>query len=277
MGDAMRATTIACITALLFICGSVINGMCDCDSACAAEPAVVTPQKIIRPFNGKNLTGFHTFLKASGGKDPQRVFRATGGMLHITGHGAGYLATDDQYRNYRVKVEYKWGARTDGTKYVRNSGLLVHQTGAARVWPAAVEIQLAQGCEGDFIVIRGKDKNGAAIKTTLTSETRIAADGRTRWQQGGKKTLYTGRQFWWSKHQPGFKELRDTRGKDDVASPLGQWTRIEVICRGDTITVKVNGVTVNQARNVHPQAGHILLQNEGSEVYFRNFEIHPLE
>jgi len=57
---------------------------------------------------------------------------------------------------------------------------------------------------------------------------------------------------------------------------LGEWTRVECVCRGDRITIKVNGVTVNECFDVHPAAGRILLQNEGNEVYFRNFELRPL-
>ena len=140
----------------------------------------------------------------------------------------------------------------------------------------SIECQLAQGCEGDLIVIRGKDEEGKTIPATITSETVIASDGKTRWQKGGKKTVYSGRQFWWSKHQPSFKELLDTRGKDDVASPLGQWTRVECICSGDRITIKINGVAVNECFDTRPSAGKILLQNEGNEIYYRKFELHPL-
>ena len=36
-------------------------------------------------------------------------------------------------------------------------------------------------------------------------------------------------------------------------------------------------ITVNECYDVTPRSGKILLQNEGNEVYFRNFEIGPLE
>ena len=75
---------------------------------------------------------------------------------------------------------------------------------------ASVEVQLAQGCEGDLIVIRGKDRQGQVIPVTITSDTVTAEDGRTRWKQGGQQTVYAGKQFWWSNHQVGFKELLDT-------------------------------------------------------------------
>jgi len=104
----------------------------------------------------------------------------------------------------------------------------------------------------------------------------MASDGRTRWKAGGRKTVYSGRQFWWSKHQAGFEEKLDTRGRDDVASPLGQWTRVECLCQKDRIIVKINGVTVNECYDVFPSQGRILLQNEGSEIFFRNLQLRPL-
>ena len=141
---------------------------------------------------------------------------------------------------------------------------------------ASLEVQLAQGCEGDLIVIRGKTEDGQAIAVNMASEVRKAEDGKTRWQAGGEKVRYSGKQFWWSNHEPFFQEKLDTRGKRDVASPLGQWTRVDVLCRGDRVTVKINGVTVNEALDVRPSAGKILLQNEGSEIYYRNWQLSPL-
>ena len=75
----------------------------------------------------------------------------------------------------------------------------------------------------------------------------------------------------------GFEELLDTRGKDDVASPVGAWTRVECICNGDRITIKINGRIVNECYDVSPSVGKILLENEKNEIFFRNFEIRPLQ
>jgi hypothetical protein len=236
--------------------------------------------RVIRLFNGKDLTGWYTWLKASGREDPRKVFTVQDGVIHVSGEGAGYLATEKAYHDYHLIVEYKWGRRTDGSGAVRNAGVLLHAIGpdggAGGVWMTSIECQLAQGCEGDLIVIRGKDQDGKTIPATITSETVIASDGKTRWSKGGKKTVYSGKQFWWSKHQPGFQERLDTRGKDDVASPLGEWTRVDCICSGDRITIKINGVTVNECFDARPSAGKILLQNEGNEIYYRRLELHPL-
>ena len=149
--------------------------------------------------------------------------------------------------------------------------------GASGVWMTSLECQLAQGCEGDLIVIRGKDEKGETIPATITCETVIASDGKTRWKPGGAedRLLRHGSSGGRSTSRV-FKEKLDTRGKDDVASPLGQWTRVECICRDDRVTIKINGVTVNECFDRCPPAGKILLQNEGSEIYYRKLELHPL-
>jgi hypothetical protein len=141
----------------------------------------------------------------------------------------------------------------------------------------SIECQLAQGCEGDLIVIRGNAASGESFPATITSETVLGPDGRTRWRRGGERTVYSGKQFWWSQHDPDFEELLDTRGRWDVASPRDEWTRVECICQGKRITIKINGQTVNECFDVHPASGKILLQNEGHEVFFRRFELRPID
>ena len=253
-----------------------------CCGQSADRDAVIVPHKqVIHPFNGRDLNGFTTWLQSTGSADLDSEYQVTEGMIHIRGRGMGYLATVDAYQDYHLSVEYKWGKRTDGSGNVRNSGILLHATGppgnARGIWMASVECQLAQGCEGDIICIRGNDKDGKTIPVSFNSDTRIAADGRTRWQKGGLRTPYAGKQFWWSQHEVGFKERLDTRGVNDVASPLGEWTKVECICDGDRITIRINGTTVNECYDVYPTAGRILLENEKNEILFRNLELRPLE
>ena len=245
------------------------------------DHAAISPRDgVIKLFNGKDLTGFYPWLQDTKYDDPKKVFTLKDGVLRISGEVAGYLATEKEYRDYHLIAEYKWGERTDGGKTVRNSGILLHAVGPdgnRSPWMASIECQIAQGCVGDFIVIRGKDAGGSTIPVTITSETIVGADGRTRWKKGGKPTVYSGKQFWWSLHEAGFKELLDTRGKDDVESPLGEWTRVECICEGNRISVIVNGTTVNECFDVFPSAGKILLESEGFEILFRKLELHPLK
>lgn len=266
--------------ALLYLLGFVaIQAHAD-----SPRPQPISPRDEPIPlFNGQGFRGLYTFLKGRGIRhEPDDVFRVEDGMIHVTGEGRGYIATENEYRDYHLTVEYKWGQRADGSGDVRNAGVLVHGTGAdgghaSGIWMSSLEVQLAQGCEGDLIVIRGKTQDGQPILVDMASEVRKAEDGKTRWQSRGEKVRYAGKQFWWSQHEPFFQEKLDTRGKRDVASPLGEWTRVDVVCRGDRVTVKINGVTVNEALDVSPAHGKILLQNEGSEIYYRNWQLSPLE
>jgi hypothetical protein len=239
------------------------------------------PTETIKLFNGKDLTGLTTWVKGSGHEDPRKVFSVENGLLHISGDGYGYVRTDKAYRDYRVVVEYKWGKKTDGREYVRNSGVLLNAVGpdggANGTWMSCIECQLAQGCVGDLIVIRGKDKDGKTIPVQIKSDVVLGPDNKPRWKKGGEPRVFTNRQLWWSLHDPTFKELLDTRGKNDVESPLGEWTRVECLCPGNRITVRVNGTTVNECYDVYPAAGKILLQSEGFELYVRKFELHPIK
>src|SRR5262250_2165492 len=105
---------------------------------------------VISLFNGKDFTGLTTWLKDTKREDPRKVFTVHDGMIHASGDGMGYVATEKAYRDYRVVVEYKWGTRTDGGKYVRNSGVLLHAgpdgLAGKGAWAPSLEVQLAQGC-----------------------------------------------------------------------------------------------------------------------------------
>src|SRR5262245_4378528 len=83
----------------------------------------VKPTKETKLFNGKDLTGLTTWLRDTKREDPRKVFSVKAGELHISGDGFGYVATDKEYKDYHLTVEYKWGKRTDGGKFVRNSGI----------------------------------------------------------------------------------------------------------------------------------------------------------
>lgn len=250
-------------------------------AAKAQDPAEnpIAPKETIKLFNGKDLSGLTPWLKTTKQEDPKKVFSIQDGVIHVSGEDNGYLATEKDYKDYHLSVEYKWGKRTDGGKYVRNSGILLHAIGphggAGGVWMSCIECQLAQGCVGDLIVIRGKDKAGNVIPVKLSAETALGSDKRPRWKAGGEVMTFTNRQLWWSLHEAGFKELLDTRGKNDVDSQLGEWTRVECICKNGRIQVLVNGTKVNECFDVYPAAGKILLQSEGFEIDFRRFELQP--
>lgn len=245
-----------------------------------SEP--IEPTERIVLFNGKDLAGLTTWHSEHGYDSPPELYRVTDGAIHIRGDQDGYVRTNQRFKNYHVGVEYKWGShRTNASNLVRNSGLLLNGSGidggAGGKFMASVECQLAQGREADAIGIGGRDKNGDPIRTTFTGIMKVGEDRYPRWNPTeGKPLKYSGRQFWWSKHDPEFKNRIDTQGRFDVASPYGEWTKVEAICWEDTVTLKINGHTVMQLFDVHPSSGYILLQNEKYEIFFRNFEVKPV-
>ena len=251
--------------------------------AAAAQGETIADEPGIAPislFNGKDLSGLSTWLKDSKTADPHKVFRVENGLIHISGAGSGYLATEKEYKDFHLIVEYKWGEKTDGGKFVRNAGILLHATGpdgnAGGQWMSSIECQLAQGCVGDFIPIRGKDEHGNVIPTQFVGEIVLGTDKRPRWKVSGAERVFENGQMWWSRHDPDFKELLDTRGKHDVESQKGEWTKLDCVCEHDTIAVFVNGVKVNECKNVFPKSGKILLQCEGFEWFVRKCELVPL-
>ncbi|QEG36279.1 3-keto-disaccharide hydrolase [Bythopirellula goksoeyrii] len=286
-GNTKKLSRLAFLgTQVALIAGIFLRGASGCEvelsSSAGQSSQVVSPSsgKVTQLFNGQDLSGFDHWLQGVGEEDPNRAFSVVDGMIRISGEGIGYLATVDNFRDYHLSLEYRWGMNTDGSGSVRNSGILLHATGAhgnyKGRWMASIECQLAQGCEGDLIVMQGQDLAGNTIPVFIASDTTLASDGRTRWNRGGTKTDYSGRQFWWSRHQVDFEERLDNRGENDVANPVGEWTRVECLCIGDRITIKINGVTVNECYEVSPSSGKILLENEGSEVFFRNLELYSV-
>src|ERR1044072_4518999 len=75
----------------------------------AAEP--IRPTQPIKLFDGRTLGDCCTFLKDTKYEDPRRVFRVTDGLLHFTGDGLGSLITNQEYRDYHLVLEFKWGER----------------------------------------------------------------------------------------------------------------------------------------------------------------------
>lgn len=276
-------------------CLVLLTAACALPHLLAREPEsaeAVTPERgAIHLFNGRDFSGLYTWLVDTKRQDPRQVFTVTNGMIRISGEGLGYLSTDREYRDYRLLVECKWGARNwawgDRLGKARDSGIFLHSAGPEGnsydghgAFKAAIECNVFQGATGDFLLIRGTNAQGQIIAPRLTAEIASArdAEGWPFWQEGGDRhTLHTwGRLNWFGKDRQ-WRDQLDFRGSRDIENPYGQWNRIECICAGGRIIIRVNGVKVNEAFDVHPRQGRILLQCEGSEIFFRRFELHPLE
>jgi hypothetical protein len=239
-------------------------------------PAVRTGEPIFA-FNGKDLTGFYTYLRDSKYEDPKRVFSVKDGMLDISGEEFGGLTTRDEFHDYVLIVEWKWGDRTflSRKRNARDSGLLLHCVGADGAaggnWMESHECQIIEGGCGDFIMVGG---NGT--KPSLTCETRRGTDGQLYFEKGGKSETRDSARFNWWGRDPAWKDVLGFRGTRDVEKAAGEWNRMEVICAGDSITNIVNGYVVNAATRSSLTKGKIIIQSEGAEILFRKIEIRPL-
>lgn len=263
----------------------------------AAEPEVknskpIVPHEVISLFNGKDLSAFYTWLVDYHREDPLQVFSVVDSLdgapaIRISGKIYGGLYTRQQYANYRLVAEFRWGLTTWGsrTNATKDSGVVLHCTGPDGnyysptfngPWMRGYEFQIIQGGVGDILVLGGCDPDGSIVKYSATLNTSPDRDGEPIWDPKGEpKVFQTGRINWWGRDVD-WKDQLGFRGRQDVESPDGQWTRLEVVCRGATLDYYVNGQRVNHATQLSHQAGQLIFQSEGAEIYFRKIELHPL-
>ncbi|MDZ7617332.1 MAG: DUF1080 domain-containing protein [Patescibacteria group bacterium] len=247
------------------------------------QPGAITPREPIKLFNGKDLTGFYSWNKETEYEDPMRVFRVTDGMLHVTGEGPfGGLMTDREYRDYHLKFEYKWGEKTWGKRVdkTRDSGVLLHCQGPDGnwgPWVTSIEYQIIEGGTGDIILLsNGKNYDGSEVVVSVEAQVVDGPNRQTIWsKEGERRTITRGRINWFGR-DPDWKDELNFRGRNDVESPFGEWTRCEVVVDGGHLRYFVNGVLVNEILNGTLEYGRLLIQTEGAEVFYRNLELHPL-
>lgn len=234
-------------------------------------------------FNGRNLEGFYTWIRDANYADPKRVFSVEEGLLRVSGDGYGGLVTNRTYRDYHLILEFRWGEKTWGDRAdrARDSGLLLHAWGPdggyGRTWPASIEAQIIEGGVGDILVLPGVDPlTGRKYPTRVLVQAEKDRDGELVWKRGGETVpLSSGRLNWFGRDVD-WEDKLGFRGRDDVESPHGEWTRLEVLADGPRLTYKVNGVVVNEAVEAHPDFGRIVLQTEQAEIFVRRFELWPL-
>lgn len=194
-------------------------------------------------FNGKDFTGWALHIPHADGADPKTdpkgVFKIEDGVLHVSGEEFGYVITNDEFSDFILTLEFKWGEKRypprENAK--RDSGVLYHCVGPDKVWPKSIECQIQEGDCGDFWMVDG---------TELTVRGDRVQSGRAA------KTM-------------------------DAEKPKGEWNFVEIICDGGKITHKVNGMVVNEGSDASVTRGKILLQSEGAEIFFRDIKLAPIK
>jgi len=248
-------------------------------------PAQTVTQKIdLLELFRKGESELFVNPKADIAADPKSVFKfGPDGNFVVSGEGYGAITTLGAYRDYHLVIEFMWGEKTWGNRVdrARDSGLLVHgwgpDGGFGDTWLASIEAQIIEGGVGDILVLTGADPlTGRAYPVALSAETTKDRDGETVWKRGSERQAFTEGRINWFGRDPDWKDAIGFRGKEDVESPFGEWTRMDVIADGGTLVYKVNGVVVNEAFDCLPSAGKILLQTEQAELLVRRLELWPL-
>jgi len=245
-------------------------------------------------LNGRDLTGWYTMLQRSGKgvAEEQRMILMEEEMLHIMGNEegkfpaeGGYLATNQEFADVRIRVEYKWGVKRHAPRYTpkRDNGLLYGLVGPDRVWPSCVECQIEEGDVGDFFLlggVRGVQSNhnaglfgeginplkgwpqpgdpgfrGGGPGRAGGPPPAAGATGAGGAPGAGSAPGAGGAQGTAAAPGPGagrgaFPPVEPTSGrfiKDGNFELLDQWNTIEVIWQGDRAAHIVNGRTVNVA------------------------------
>jgi hypothetical protein len=249
---------------------------------CGVAAALLPParsadaEEVLRLFNGKDLSGFYTYLRGHGkNNDPDKVFTVQDGAIRVSGQTFGCFVTEKEYDNYHLIVEFKWGEVTwePRKERARDSGILLHCVGndgaASGAWLESIECQIIEGGTGDFILVKGKNQ------PTLTAEVEQRGN-QWYYKPGGEARQFPPGRINWYGRDPQWKDVKGFRGAAEVEKPAGEWNTLECICAGDSITNILNGKVVNAGTKASHTRGKILFQSEGAEIFFRRIDLKPL-
>jgi hypothetical protein len=209
----------------------------------AATGRAESPKTSLDLLAGRNLAAWELVTLPATPADVSNICKfGADGSLAIAGKPVSYLATKAAYENYRLHVEWRWPANAAKNS---NGGVLLNLTGGptgGTAWPVCFQAQMKLTRAGDLLPMNGARfaeqlSTPAAAKTPQLDRTTAA----------------------------------------DPEKPLGEWNSYDIVCRGDTIEVAVNGVQQNKITQCVPAAGKIGFQLEGTPFELRNVRIEPLK
>ncbi|HEY6977323.1 MAG TPA: DUF1080 domain-containing protein [Chitinophagaceae bacterium] len=242
-------------------------------------------------FNGKDFSGWDTYIgpplddagkKLSDipvglNKDPKHVFTVVDDnrekVIRISGENWGGISTKKEYADFHLQLKFKWGSLTWASKKgrKRDSGLLYFAVGEHGAdygaWMRSQEFQIEEGNCGDYWGVAGGMEDIPAIKKS-DSEYVYAPAGQ----------LYTFN----ATNNVG----RHCIKRGDAENPSGEWNTLDLYCHGDTSVHVINGKVMmvlyhsQQMENGNTlplNKGKLQIQSEGSEVFYKNIMIKPLD
>src|SRR5262249_1563504 len=238
-------------------------------------------------FNGKDLSGWETFLLRSNpgdtnyglNVDPEKVFSLTeiegGPVIHILGKYWGGIITTQEFANYHLRLEFKFGEKRwpPRANAVRDSGICYHCVGrlAELTYPGprSFEFNIAEHDVGEFWSVDGTIVDAEVVPITDSEaftawcERNEAKGPRVKFQKGGKKQTFKSGGF---------------MAAGDFEKRVGQWNTLDLYAVGDRSVHVVNGQVALvlsglrqkvKGQEVPLTKGRILLQTESAEIFFR--------
>jgi hypothetical protein len=251
-------------------------------------------QKWLALFNGKDLEGWDTWLgrpykgkEVIGlNKDPDKVYTVVEvdgkPAIRISGQVFGALTSKEEYGDYHLKLEFKWGQKKwpPRAQDVRDSGLLYHCVGphgaAGTYWMRSQECQIQEHDCGDYWSVAGARVD---VEAELVNRNPLSP---IKYAKGG--TRYTVPRLLKTADGKARTDPRIIKSSDHE-HPTGEWNTIELLTVGGTsvhvVNGKVNMVLTNSrqvvgGKEVPLTRGKIQIQSEGAEVYYRNIVLRPI-
>jgi hypothetical protein len=191
--------------------------------------------------------------------------------LHVpVSESMGALVTKQPHENYRLTLEYSWGEGfAPSSDKVRRAMVLVHAADEpAGLWPPAVACLLNEGDEGSLRLFGEPDRIKAKCKckeggpkgqhrdydpsffAQPVSSTPVGVSGGTI-------------------HRLGFPEKAPAKDPGEV-------NKLEILCDGNKLTVKLNDKIVNELTDLNVRKGKIALTSEHAEFFVERFQVQPL-
>lgn len=231
-------------------------------------------------FNGQDLEGWETWVgplendsvPVGLNKDPLNLFSVVEldgeKVIRISGEINASLATKEEFENYHLTMEFKWGDELF-TRW--NSGLLYHSYGdfgaGLGVWMSAHELQLMTGNIGDSYRM---GKSYCEIPMIKNDE------GKFVYSKDGEQ-----------KPSIPDTETRIVAKNGDHEKPAGEWNTVELYCFGRTSVHVVNGIAnmvnynsgkfLGDGKTEPLTKGKIQFQSEGGELFIKNIKIKPIQ
>ena len=231
-------------------------------------------------FDGKTLDGWTFYQEGIGDKDLYKAVTIKNGELRFLSPSfvrddapPGHIATVDEWDNYHLRLDYRWGTRRWAPRAIqrRNSGVLYHM-GPERnkLFPDCVEFQVQEGDVGDAVVV-----NTLALQGPLLGGTPLWPNWIEAFPSNYQEPVKAG---------PYARQWHRQSG--NYERPEG-WNTLDLIAFGDQAAHLVNGRIVNTlfkmrkrdaAGTLVPMTkGRIALELEWAEISFRNVLIRSLD